>query len=70
MPAKRAAPGRGGRREGAGRRRILKDPVRLTVDYERRDFEALEAIAEERGVSIASVVREAVRTYLRPERRR
>jgi len=70
MAAKRKGVGRGGRRKGAGRRRIVKDPVRLTVDYERVDFEGLEAIADERGVSLASIVREAVRAYLKPRKRR
>ena len=31
--------------------RLVQDPIRLTVDYERADFERLEAIAERRGVS-------------------
>jgi len=70
MAAKRTGAGRGGRRKGAGRRRIVKDPVRLSVDYERPDFEALVAIADERGTSIASIIREAVRAYLRPGKRR
>jgi len=68
--ASRKKSGRGGAREGAGRRKIVKDPVRLTVDHERADFELLEAIADERGTSIASVVREAVRAYVRRRRAR
>jgi predicted DNA-binding ribbon-helix-helix protein len=43
----------------------VEDPVRLSVDYERRDIEALEEIARERGVSIASLVRKAVSAYLK-----
>ena len=53
-----------------GRRRIVKDPVRFTVDYEREDFERLEETADERGVSVASLVREALRGYLKRGGRR
>ena len=53
-----------------GRRRIVKDPVRLSVDYERPDIEALETIATERQTSIASIIRQAVRDYIRRERGR
>ena len=48
----------------AGRRRIVKDPVRLSVDYERDDFDALETIATARQTSVASIVRQAVRDYI------
>ncbi len=57
-------------RTRGGRRRIVKDPVRFTVDYERRDFEAAEDLADERGVSVATVIREALRAYLSKARRR
>lgn len=50
----------GGRRPGAGRKSILEDPVRLTFDLERRDFEALEALAMKRGISVAAALRMAV----------
>jgi len=48
----------------------LKDPVSVTMDLERPDAEALQAIAEQRGVSVASLVRAAVRAYMRGRRRR
>jgi hypothetical protein len=51
-----------------GRRRIVKEPVRLSVDYEREDFEALEAIATERQTSVASIVRQAAREFVKRER--
>lgn len=35
----------------------------LTVTLEGREYEAVERLAEKRGVSFASVVREAVRAY-------
>ncbi len=60
----------GGRRPGAGRKPILREPVSFTGDIERADIEALEAIADERGASLASVVREAVGAYLKRRKRR
>ena len=53
-----------------GRRRIVLDPVRLSVDYEREDFDALEEIARERQTSVASIIRQAVREYARRVRGR
>ena len=60
----------GGWRPGAGRKPELRDPVRFTLDFEGRDFAFLKAIAEERGVSVASVVREAVAALLKRRGRR
>ena len=68
--AARKAKSWGGRRSGAGRKRVVKDPVGVTTDIERPDFEVLEAMAEERGVSIASLVRKAVAAYVKRQRRR
>ncbi len=62
--------GRGGTRPGAGRKPVLKDPVTVTTDVERPDIEVLEAIAERRGVSIASLVRAAVVAYVKRQKRR
>ena len=44
---------------------MLKEPVSLTLDVERPQVEDLREIAEEREVSVASLVREAISTYLR-----
>jgi hypothetical protein len=60
---------RGGKRPGAGRPPTLNDPVRFLVTFERTEIDALEAIAKERGQSIASLVRSAVTAYLRRRRR-
>jgi hypothetical protein len=60
----------GGQREGAGRPRVVRDPVRLAIDHEREDAEALQELAEARSLSVAHLVREAVRSYLRRTRRR
>ncbi len=59
---------RGGKRPGAGRPPILKDPVRFIMSIERTEIEALEEIAQERDLSIASLVRSAVTAYLRRRR--
>jgi len=60
----------GGWRPGAGAKPQLKDPVSFTGDIERPDMDALETIAEERGVSVASLVRAAVVAYVKRQRRR
>ena len=69
MAAKRKKSGRGGFREGAGRKRILKDATTLSVTLEASDYKAVERLAEKRGVSFASVVREAVKTYMAKQKK-
>ena len=61
---------RGGWRPGAGRKPTLRDPVSFTGDIERPDMDALEAIAEKRSVSVASLVRAAVVAYVKRQRKR
>ncbi len=68
--AERKPSGRGGWRPGAGRKPSLHDPVSFTGEIERADMESLEAIAEQRNVSIASLVRAAVAAYVKRWRRR
>ena len=63
--AKKKPSGRGGWRPGAGRKPTLHDPVSFTGERERADMDVLEAIAEQRGVSIASLVRAAVTAYVK-----
>lgn len=60
----------GGYRPGAGRKPTLKDPVSFTGDLERTDVDFLESIARSRGVSVASLVRNAVATYVKRQRSR
>jgi hypothetical protein len=64
MTAKRKKSGRGGRREGAGRKPVLKRARTVSVTLEAADYEAVEHLAEQRGVSFAAVIRDAVKTYM------
>jgi len=61
--------GRGGWRPGAGRKRIVREPARLAIDFERADMDELVRLADERGASVASLIREAVAAYLARRRR-
>jgi hypothetical protein len=54
----------GGYREGAGRKPEIADARRYSLDFEGPQMEALEEIAVERGVSVATIVREACAKYL------
>ncbi len=56
--------GRGGARPGSGRPKLVQDPVKLAVEFERPDVEALRALAEKRGASLADLLRRALRQYL------
>jgi hypothetical protein len=60
----------GGWRPGAGRKPSLKDPVSFTGDLERADVDFLDAIATKRGISVASLVRNAVAAYVQRQKRR
>ena len=60
----------GGWRPGAGRKATLKDAVSFTGDIEKADMDALEEFAQEKGVSVASVVRQAVKAFLKRRGRR
>lgn len=57
--------GRGGARKGAGRKRLVQDPERIGVDFERTDLNALRDLAVARETSIANLIRTAVAQYLR-----
>ena len=65
VTVRKKASGLGGWRPGAGRKRIVQDPVRLSIDHERPDVDALEAMAEEQGVSVAHLVRKAVTAFVK-----
>ena len=55
---------------GAGRKPSLEDPVSVTVDVEKPQIEALQEIANEREVSVAALIREAIKMHLRRRRRK
>jgi hypothetical protein len=60
----------GGWRPGAGRKPTLKDPISFTGELERADVDYLAKISEKRGVSVASLVRNAVAAYVQRQKRR
>ncbi len=62
---RRKATGRCGWRPGAGRKPELEDPVSVTFEMERPQNKSLRALAKERGVSVASLIRKAVDAHLR-----
>lgn len=68
MPRKTST-GYGGRREGAGRKRVVQDPERIAVDLERPDLDALRAIGVERETSVANLIRLAVAQFLKRAQR-
>lgn len=69
MTTRRKTGTHGGARSGAGRPREVEDPVRLTVDFERPDAEALGELAGSRGESVSATVRRIVHGYLSRWRR-
>jgi hypothetical protein len=60
----------GGFREGSGRKSELQEPHRYSMDFEAPQMKALSEIAEEEGVSIATVIREACAQYITRKRRK
>ncbi len=71
MTARKKKPaGWGGARQGAGRPRIYSDLVRRTIDFEAAQDRLLRDFADDRGISVAQVVRDAVRAHLRRQTKR
>jgi hypothetical protein len=64
MAARKKASGLGGWRPGSGRKPELRDPVSFTLEIEGQDYAAAQALAKERRISMAALVREALGTYL------
>lgn len=60
----------GGRRKGAGRPPVLGDPVDRWIRLERTDAEAAEELAANRGISLSELMRRALRSYLKRQKRR
>lgn len=59
----------GGSRPGAGRPRVVQEPERIGVDFERSDLDALRDLADRRGTSVADLIRRAVGQYVRRAKR-
>ncbi len=62
--------GRGGYREGAGRKPTLRDPITLTVRINGEDFDALEGLAEAEDVVLSDYVRRLLKRHIASKRRR
>lgn len=65
----RTGSGHGGARPGAGRKRLLRDPVHRLLDLERADYAALRALSRKRGVAVAVLIRQAIGQFLKRARR-
>ena len=48
-----------------GRKRLIQDPGRITIDMEKRDLERLRALAASRALSASELIRRAVLQYLK-----
>ena len=55
----------GGHRSGAGRPRLMRDSKPITVRIEADDYDSLEEISGRRGESVPSLVRSALKTFLK-----
>lgn len=69
MAARRKKSRQGGYRKGAGRKPVLKGARPVTVTLQDSEYEHVERLAAEDGVSFASIVREAVQAYIARRRR-
>ena len=69
VASKRKRGTQGGRLPGAGRPRLFDEKVRVAIDMEREDYQALRGISEDKGRSIPDLVRSAIKTLLKRHRR-
>ena len=63
--AARKARGRGGRREGSGRKRVIEDAVTTSFKVAEADLEALRELAEDDGRTVGDLLRQAVTALLK-----
>lgn len=68
--AGRKARGRGGRREGAGRKRVIEDAVTTSFQVADADLEALRELAEDEGRTVGDLLRQSVVALLKRKGRR
>ncbi len=69
VPTRSKRGGHGGARRGAGRPRLMQNRVAFTVTIEARHYGKLVQLANERSVTLATVVREALGAYVERRRR-
>ena len=62
---RRKPSGHGGWRPGAGRPRVIQDPVEIKIKMEKADMDALRRVSAERGTSVAVLIRSAIRAHLK-----
>lgn len=55
---------RGGRRDGAGRPKIMQDSIRILVGLDRADHKRMQAAAGATGQTIQETYRTAIRSWL------
>lgn len=55
---------RGGVRENAGRKAIVQNPVRVTVDIPAELIEKLNKLSKDRGLSRSEAIRNAIEKWL------
>ena len=65
MPRRKTKGTLGGWRPGSGMKPIFRDRVPRSISLEKTEDDALQAIADRRGDSVAEVIREAVQAYLK-----
>jgi hypothetical protein len=65
MARKRRKWGWGGARPGSGPKPIFAERVMRSISFERESRDAVQRLADERGISFAEVVRRAVDEYLK-----
>ena len=61
--------GRGGRREGAGRKPVIERAVTTSFEIAERDLESLRELAATEDRSVGDLMREAVRRFLARRKR-
>jgi hypothetical protein len=69
VAARKAKQEKRSKRQGPGRPPILSDRTSLTTHVDGTDYAALSELAEERGVSLGTVVREAISAYVARRRK-